>query len=154
MWRAAVATNPGALFLRFEDARGEVTEWSYGEFDRVVEGAANRLAEAGVGPGDSVHLALTNSPTFVAVWLAAVRLGAWIVPSDPMATTPELGEHLGRTSPVVGFCAADAGRDLSQRRRPPPDGHRGRRVRRRPRLAHARATLGRAPVRRWATGRR
>ena len=107
MWRASVATNPGALFLRFEDARGEVAEWSYGEFDCVVEGAANRLTEAGVGAGDSVHLALTNSPTFVAVWLAAVRLGAWVVPSDPLATTPELGEHLARTSPNVGFCAAD-----------------------------------------------
>ena len=107
MWRAAVAANPGAEFLRFEAADGEITEWSYGEFDRVVEGAANRLTEAGAGAGDSVHLALTNSPTFVAVWLAAVRLGAWVVPSDPLATRPELGEHLARTSPTVGFCAAD-----------------------------------------------
>ena len=101
------STDPGAVFLRFEDHDGDVTEWTYGEFDRVVEGAADRLADAGAGPGDAVHLALTNSPTFVAVWLAAVRLGAWIVPSDPMATTAELSEHLGRTSPVVGFCAAE-----------------------------------------------
>ena len=95
------------MFLRFEDVDGGVTEWSYGEFDRVVEGAASRIADAGVRPGGAVHLALTNSPTFVAVWLAAVRLGAWIVPSDPMATDRELGEHLGRTSPVVGFCATE-----------------------------------------------
>ncbi len=107
MWRAAVATDPEALFLRFEDRDGDVTEWTYGEFDRVVEGAADRLADAGVGPGGAVHLALTNSPTFVAVWLAAIRLGAWIVPSDPMATTPELAEHLDRTSPAVGFCAVE-----------------------------------------------
>jgi carnitine-CoA ligase len=105
LWRSAVAANPTALFLRFEDCDGEVFEWSYGEFDRVVEGAANRLADAGVRPGGAVHLALTNSPTFVAVWLATARLGAWIVPSDPTATAPELSEHLGRTSPVVGFCA-------------------------------------------------
>ncbi len=107
MWRGTVAADPTALFLRFEDGDGGVTEWSYGEFDRVVEAAANCLADAGVRPGGAVHLALTNSPTFVAVWLAAVRLGAWIVPSDPMATTPELSEHLGRTSPVVGFCATE-----------------------------------------------
>lgn len=107
MWRAAVTRHPEALFLRFENAWGDVTEWTYGEFDRVVEGAADRLADAGVGPGAAVHLALTNSPSFVAVWLAAVRLGAWIVPSDPMATTPELGEHLARTSPAVGFCAVE-----------------------------------------------
>ena len=38
-----------------------------------------------------------NSPTFVAAWLAAIRLGAWIVPSDPMSTTAELTEHISRT---------------------------------------------------------
>jgi crotonobetaine/carnitine-CoA ligase len=54
-----------------------------------------------------VHLALTNSPTFVAVWIATVRLGAWIVPSDPMGRTPEFADHIERTEPVVGFCAAD-----------------------------------------------
>jgi crotonobetaine/carnitine-CoA ligase len=107
MWRGAVAGDPEALFLRFEDRDGRVAEWSYGAFDRVVEGAAERLAEAGAGHRSAIHLALTNSPTFVAVWLAAVRLGAWIVPSDPMATPPELAEHLARTSPVTGFCAAE-----------------------------------------------
>ena len=94
MWRDAVAADPAALFLRFEDRHGDVTEWTYGEFDRVVEGAAARLVAAGVTGGSAVHLALTNSPTFVAVWLAAVRLGAWIVPSDPQATAPELAEHI------------------------------------------------------------
>ena len=101
-----------------------------------------------MGAGDAVHLALTNSPTFVAVWLAAVRLGAWIVPSDPMATTPELGEHLARTSPVVGFCAADRAETYRNASGLPRDGHRGRRVRRRPRLAHARGPATGAPVRR------
>jgi carnitine-CoA ligase len=107
MWRAAVAADPSALFLRFEDRGGGVTEWTYGQFDRIVEGAADRLAEAGAVRGSAVHVALTNSPTFVAVWLATVRLGGWIVPSDPVATSPELAEHLGRTSPIVGFCAVD-----------------------------------------------
>jgi len=107
MWRHAVTDGPERLFLRFEGRSGEVTEWTYGEFDRVVEGAAGRLADDGVGAGDSVHLALTNSPTFVAAWLAAIRLGAWIVPSDPMSTTTELAEHVSRTNPVVGFCATE-----------------------------------------------
>jgi len=107
MWHRAVTDGPERLFLRFEGRTGEVTEWTYGEFDRVVEGAAGRLADDGVGAGDSVHLALTNSPTFVAAWLAAIRLGAWIVPSDPMSSTTELAEHVSRTNPVVGFCATE-----------------------------------------------
>ncbi len=52
-----------------------------------------------------MHLALTNCPTFVAVWLAANRLGATIVPSDPMGTTDELQDHIERTQPIVGFCS-------------------------------------------------
>jgi len=39
--------------------------------------------------------------------IAANRLGAWIVPSDPMGRTPELADHIERTRPVVGFCARD-----------------------------------------------
>jgi crotonobetaine/carnitine-CoA ligase len=107
MWRRAVAERPDRLFLRFEASGGEVAEWTYDAFDRVVEGAAERLGTAGVTPGRSVHVALTNSPAFVAAWLAAIRIGAWIVPSDPMSTTAELSEHVSRTSPVVGFCAAE-----------------------------------------------
>jgi crotonobetaine/carnitine-CoA ligase len=106
-WRRAVTAGPQRAFLRFEGRGGDVTEWTYGEFDRVVEGAAGRLSQAGVEPGDSVHLALTNSPTFVAAWLAAMRLGAWIVPSDPMSTATELTEHMSRTRPAVGFCATE-----------------------------------------------
>ena len=51
MWRAAVDADGEALFLRFEDRHGAVTDWSYGDFDRVVEGAANCLADAAVGRG-------------------------------------------------------------------------------------------------------
>ena len=44
-----------------------------------------------------MHLALTNSPAFVAVWLATMRLGAWIVPRDPMATRARARRPLERT---------------------------------------------------------
>lgn len=122
MWRSAVAEQHDRVFLRFEASSGHVTEYTYGEFDRVVEGAAARLTRAGVGPGAAVHLALTNSPTFVAAWLGCVRLGAWIVPSDPLSTTTELTEHASRTRPVVGFCAsarADPYRSIPDAHRPP-----------------------------------
>lgn len=106
-WARAVDAAPNASFLVFEGPGGDVSEWTYGEFDVVVGRAAATLAAHGVGQGGAVHLALTNSPTFVAVWLAATRLGAWIVPSDPMGRTPELADHIERTGPVVGFCARD-----------------------------------------------
>lgn len=106
-WRQAVAAAGTRPFLRFEDAEGRVTEWTYGAFDDVVRRVAGALRDDGVEPGSAVHLALANSPTFVAVWLACARLGAWMVPSDPRASAAELAGHLGRTRPEVGVCAAD-----------------------------------------------
>ena len=106
-WSRAVAEHDHLTFLIFEGPDGHVAEWTYAEFDEVVGRMATELASHGVRQGHSVHLALTNSPTFIAVWLAANRLGAWIVPSDPMGRTPELQDHIDRTGPTVGFCSQD-----------------------------------------------
>ena len=106
VWLRAVASRADQTFLIFEGPGGHVAEWTYSEFDQQVARVGATLREHGVEPGNAVHLALANSPTFVAVWLAAARLGAWIVPSDPMGRTPELHGHIERTKPVVGICAA------------------------------------------------
>jgi len=106
MWDSATAERPQAPFLVFEAPDSGVTEWSYSEFDHVVGRTAAMLRSHGVVSGSAVHVALTNGPVFVATWLAALRLGAWIVPSDPMATAHELSEHLVRTEAVVSVAAS------------------------------------------------
>lgn len=105
LWRDAVATRSNATFLVFETSSGSSHSWTYAEFDEVVARAAKTLVRLKVGKGDSVNLALTNSPAFVALWLASVRLGAWIVPSDPQSRTQELVEHQSRTNSKVGICS-------------------------------------------------
>lgn len=105
VWANAVATRGSSPFLVFEAPRGEVARWTYAEFDACVVDLAATLLDHGVEPGMAVHLALTNHPTFVAAWLAANRIGAWIVPSDPMARPAELADHFDRTKPRVGFCS-------------------------------------------------
>ena len=105
-WDRAVAGRTDEAFLVFETPAGSVARWSYGEFDEMVDRVAGTLVALGVEPGSAVHLALTNSPTFIAAWLAACRLGSWIVPSDPMGRTPELVGHIERTRPAAGLCAA------------------------------------------------
>ncbi|MDG1267344.1 MAG: AMP-binding protein [Ilumatobacter sp.] len=107
VWADAVAARPSTAFLSFEAPDGTITDWTYGEFDGVVARMATELVSNGVGPNTSVHLALTNCPTFIAVWIATVRLGGWIVPSDPLGRAAEFEDHLMRTRPVVGFCARD-----------------------------------------------
>jgi carnitine-CoA ligase len=106
VWADGVVAHPARTFLIFEDLDGRVTQWSYREFDGVVARVGAFLASERVGSGSAVHLALTNCPTFVAVWIAALRLGAWIVPSDPMGREPELADHMMRTTPAVGFCSS------------------------------------------------
>ncbi|BAN04537.1 class I adenylate-forming enzyme family protein [Ilumatobacter coccineus] len=106
-WADAVVARSDSPFLTFEAPDGAVTDWTYGAFDRVVARMATALANHGVGPGATVHLALTNSPTFIAAWIATVRLGGRIVPSDPMGRTAEFEDHIERTEPVVGFASRD-----------------------------------------------
>ena len=106
-WRQAVANAGDRSFLKWEGRDGTVTTWTYTEFDLLTARVAGGLSAAGVQRGDGVHLALANSPAFVALWLAAVRIGAWIVPSDPQSTSAELRVHLSRTGVHTGVCAAD-----------------------------------------------
>ena len=86
-WDSAVREHAGRPFLVFRAESGEVSEWSYGEFDAVVSRAAGVLSDAGADRGSAVHVVLRNCPAFVALWLAAARLGAWLVPVDPASTT-------------------------------------------------------------------
>lgn len=105
LWERSVGRRADATFLVFERSDGATASWTYREFDSLVARCAATLVAHGVRPGDSINLALTNSPAFVAAWIAAVRLGAWIVPSDPMSRTQELVEHLSRTGARVGICS-------------------------------------------------
>ena len=107
VWADAVAARPDAPFLIFEASTADVTEWTYAELDELVGRVGWFLRARGVEPGSAVSLALINSPTFIAVWIAATRLGAWIVPSDPMGRTAEFADHIARTQPKVGFYATE-----------------------------------------------
>jgi crotonobetaine/carnitine-CoA ligase len=105
-WGRSVEQRGDSQFLVFEGVDGAASTWTYGQFDDVVSRVAGTLSSRGVTAGSAVHMALANSPAFVAVWLAAVRLGAWVVPSDPLGSVAELEGHIRRTGPVVGVCAS------------------------------------------------
>lgn len=113
-WTRTAATRAEHPFLIWESSTGQVSQWSYGEFDEVVLRVAGALCSAGVGPGDAVHIALTNSPAFVAVWLATARIGAHLVPCDPHAAAPEIAQQLDRTRPMVGVASARRGETYAE----------------------------------------
>lgn len=105
LWTDAVAAHANRSFLHFREPDGGISRWTYAEFDAVVDRVAACLLSRGVEPGQAVHLVLRNCPAFVAVWLAASRIGAWIVPVDPASTARDLRRQVSRTRPVLTVCA-------------------------------------------------
>ncbi|WP_104134568.1 class I adenylate-forming enzyme family protein [Cryobacterium sp. Y62] len=106
LWANAVTEHSQRVFLVFNDSSGEPTSWTYEEFDDLVAHTTATLVNLGVKHGDPIHLALRNCPAFILLWLAATRLGAWIVPVDPASTARDIASQIRRTKPKVGFFAA------------------------------------------------
>jgi crotonobetaine/carnitine-CoA ligase len=105
-WIHSVDTHGASTFLIFEDESGIATSWTYQEFDDVVQQTLSSLIERGLQPGDTVHVALRNSPAFIALWLAAARRGARFVPVDPAASYRDITNQIDRITPAIGFYAA------------------------------------------------
>jgi cyclohexanecarboxylate-CoA ligase len=73
----------------------EARRMTYAELDRVVDAIAAQLVEAGVGQGDVVSWQLPNGWLFVALHLAALRIGAISNPLMPIFRERELRFMLG-----------------------------------------------------------
>ncbi|HEY0271461.1 MAG TPA: amino acid adenylation domain-containing protein [Sphingomonas sp.] len=69
---------PDAIAVEMGD-----TGWSYADLARRSDTIAARIAEAGVGAGDLVGLALDRSPWMIAAMLGIAKAGAAYLPLDP-----------------------------------------------------------------------
>ena len=88
-------TDPTGVYL--VDAGATLT---FAEVDTQAEALAASLASLGVGAGDRVALILTACPEFVVSVFAAAKLGAMVVPLNPMLPTSEL-QYMLRHSEAV-----------------------------------------------------
>jgi long-chain acyl-CoA synthetase len=79
---------------------------SYGELMVWARRLATRLQRLGVRRGDRVALYLANSPALVASYFAAWLLGATAVPSDSMASEPELARQVADAQASILLAAA------------------------------------------------
>ena len=77
------------------DFLGKVT--TYRALGQAVDRAARGLQELGLKPGDRFGLCLPNTPYFPILYFAALRVGAVIVPFNPLYVAGEL-EHQIRDS--------------------------------------------------------
>jgi long-chain acyl-CoA synthetase len=74
---------------------------SYQQLWRRSVAVAADLAARGVGPGERVALMLPNGEAFAAAYFGALRLGAIVVPLNPLLSAREIDERLRRAAPRV-----------------------------------------------------
>lgn len=88
------------------------TEISYGRLLEEVNALAGYLQEeSGVEKGDRVILYLQNSPQFIVAFYAVLRLGAVVVPVNPMLVANELGHYVEDSEAKVAI----VGQELYER---------------------------------------
>jgi long-chain acyl-CoA synthetase len=92
----AVRERPDHPALIF---KGRTLSW--GELDRLGDAAAAALASLGVRKGDRVALILPNSPQFLIAEIGAWKVGAIVVPLNPMYTEHELQDALTQTGAEI-----------------------------------------------------
>jgi len=78
---------------------------TYAELDSAVTKFASGLSQLGIKKGDHVALILGNSPHFIIGLYGALRLGATVIPVNPIYTADEIGYILrnGDVKTVVGL---------------------------------------------------
>jgi crotonobetaine/carnitine-CoA ligase len=102
-----VLDTPDKTFLVFEDVQGRVEAFTYREFNDNVNRVANWLLRAGVGKADKVNLHLRNCPEFLFGWFALAKIGAVMVPTNPLLTAPELQYVLSHSESVLSITEPD-----------------------------------------------
>jgi long-chain acyl-CoA synthetase len=70
------------------------TTLSYAQFDDLAARAAGRMAELGVATGDRVGLMLPNILEFPVLFHGALRLGAIVVPMNPLLRGREIDHYV------------------------------------------------------------
>ena len=86
---ATVSEHGGRTAIKLDDV-----ELNYGIVDEVSARAAGLLKAAGIGEGDRVGIMLPNVPYFPFFFYGAMRLGAIVVPMNPLLKDREVGFHL------------------------------------------------------------
>jgi carnitine-CoA ligase len=102
LFQEKVRQHPDKECIVFEDAAGQVSMLSYRACADQVNQLANVLIDAGVSPGQTVSLMVSNSPEFLISWLAINQAGAVMVPVNVLYAADEL-QYLLNDSDSVAF---------------------------------------------------
>ncbi|MFI1443780.1 amino acid adenylation domain-containing protein [Streptomyces fructofermentans] len=116
-FEAVAARSPHAVaVLAAGSGEGPI---DYARLDRLANGIAHRLRDAGVGPGDIVAVLLPRTPALLAALLGVLKSGAAYLPLDPGLPAARLSFLLADAS-AAAVLTDDP--DLSHDRILRPDG--------------------------------
>ncbi|AZG74488.1 crotonobetaine/carnitine-CoA ligase [Shewanella livingstonensis] len=80
MWEDRARKYSDNTALVFEDATGDVREFTYSALNDEINRTANLFLQLGINKGDKVAVQLYNSPEFIFCWFGLAKIGAVIVP--------------------------------------------------------------------------
>src|SRR3954451_6571620 len=102
------ARRPDHIAIKLDDF-----EVNYGLLDQATQRAAGWMKELGVEAGDRVGVMLPNVPHFPVTYYGALRLGAVVVPMNPLLKGREVEHYLtdsGAKGLFAGHGCAEAAR--------------------------------------------
>ncbi|HWB22619.1 MAG TPA: AMP-binding protein [Gaiellaceae bacterium] len=85
----------------------------YAELEASARRFAGLLRSTGIGPGDRVALLLPNEPAYVAAYYGALKLGAILVPLNPMLKRAEIETRLDHAEAAVLILAPGREEELA-----------------------------------------
>ncbi|RDH12953.1 AMP-binding protein, partial [Tsukamurella pulmonis] len=92
--RVAEGNDAPALWIVEED--GSESKFSYAEMSARSNRVANWLRERGVAPGDRILLMLSNQVELWDVMLAAIKLGAVVIPATTLLAEGDIADRITR----------------------------------------------------------
>ena len=94
------------------DFLGRSITWQ--QLHQSAEHLAGGLQALGVNKGDRVILFMQNCPQFIIAFHAVIRLGAVVVPVNPMNKAEELGHYIEDASAHVAIASSDIALELAR----------------------------------------
>ena len=107
--KQSAARFPNRAALVYYDGEGEreLSRMTYGELDEASDRFAAALAGLGIGKGDRVAYFMQNCPALVVGFYGILKVGAVIVPCNPMYREQELAHQLQDSGARAILCDAD-----------------------------------------------
>ncbi|HEX7462374.1 MAG TPA: AMP-binding protein [Dermatophilaceae bacterium] len=106
MFQASVRRAPNAAIIRYFDATMTLSQ-----LDEHSDAFAVALSQFGVAKGDRLAVVLQNIPQFIIATVAAWKLGAVVVPINPMYLEREMTTVLA-DSGAIGVICLESGAEL------------------------------------------